>query len=53
MLLGGVWPSCHMRTALSAPTEKTVVPSGDMQQSKTGALFAWLTVLFVCKKRLV
>jgi len=46
-LLGGVWPSCHIRTALSAPTENTVFPSGDIQQSRTGALPSWLTVFFV------
>lgn len=44
-LLGGAWPSCHMRTALSAPTENTVLPSGDMQQSRTGAFPSWLTVV--------
>jgi len=45
-LLGGAWPSCHIRTALSAPTENTVLPSGDKQQSRTGALPAWLTEWF-------
>lgn len=47
-LLGGAWPSCHMRTALSAPTENTVLPSGDRQQSRTGALPSWLTECFCC-----
>ncbi len=35
-----------MRTALSAPTENTVLPSGDRQQSRTGALPSWLTECF-------
>jgi len=32
-----------MRTALSPPTEKTVVPSGEKVESRTGELFSWLT----------
>ena len=42
-LLGGVSPSRHIRTALSAPAEKTVEPSAEKHVSMTGILFSWLT----------
>ena len=41
--LGGVSPNRHIRTALSAPQEKTVDPSAEKQVSKTGLLLSWLT----------
>ncbi len=43
-LLAGCWPSFHIRTALSAPAVKTVVPSGEKAEQSTGELFSWLTV---------
>jgi hypothetical protein len=41
--LGGDSPSRHIRTALSAPHEKTVDPSAEKQVSSAGDLFSWLT----------
>jgi hypothetical protein len=41
--LGGVSPNRHIRTALSAPQEKTVDPSAEKQVSNTGLLLSWLT----------
>ena len=42
-LLGGVSPRRHIRTALSAPQEKTVDPSDEKHVSSTGDCLSWLT----------
>jgi hypothetical protein len=34
-----------MRTALSAPAVKTVLPSGENVEQSTGELFSWFTDL--------
>ena len=36
----GCWPSFHIRTALSAPAVKTVDPSGENVEQRTGELFS-------------
>jgi hypothetical protein len=45
--LGGLCPNCHMRMALLAPTEKTVLPSEKKQESRTGELCLWFHVFLV------
>jgi hypothetical protein len=39
----GCSPSFHIRTALSAPAVKTVLPSGENVEQSTGELFSWFT----------